>query len=175
MAAIDKPTAERLRDGAKTIGNLWRAGERCRTAGWAVKGLADAESCEDQFDPDELCKCGAKATRFCKAKVQWMLLAMAEPRDIVVGEYGFALTMSGSEWDLSGLLLGWDVPEVGVLKIGVKGALSMKELKGLMAEPLGARTTLRLIKAFPGAKVEFEKEEEAPTGTEKLMSGLSAE
>jgi hypothetical protein len=104
-----------------------------------------------------------------------MLLAMAEPREIVTGEFGLALTMTGSEWDASGLTLIWDVPEVGALKIGRKGALSMKELKGLMAEPQSGRTTLRLIKAFPFAKVEFEKEEELSVGTENLMSGLSAE
>jgi len=175
MAITDKPTAERLLEGAKTVGALWRAGERCQTTGWAVKGLENAESCEDQFDPDELCKCGVKATRFCKAKVQWMLLAMAEPREIATGEFGFALTMKGSEWDASGLSLIWKVADVGDLKIGKKGALTMKELKELMAEPLAATATLRLIRAFPGAKVEFEKEEKAPVGTEKLMSGLSAE
>jgi hypothetical protein len=162
MAASDSPMVQRLFEGAKIVGDLWRKGERCLTAGWAVKGFEGAESCEDQFDADELCKCGVKATRFCKAKVQWMVLAMAEPRDIVTGEFGFALTMKRSEWDASGLTLTWNVPEIGALKIGVKGALTMKELQGLMDEPLAARATLQLIRAFPGAKVEFEKGDEAP-------------
>lgn len=172
MSVAERPTAERLLDGAKQIGAYYRAGDRCATMGWAVKGLEGAESCEAQLDADELCKCGKKSTRFCKAKVKWLIVAMMEPREIQMGEYGLALTMSGAEWDATGLSLIWEPPEIGTTKVGPKSGISMKMLRELGIEPMSGITTLKLMRAFPGAKMEFEKSElkADPKETEKAAS-----
>ena len=125
--------------------------------GWRVTPIPGAESCEVQIEPEELCKCGAKATRFCRAKVKWLHLALCEPRDIQSGEYGLAWTMSSVEWDATGLKLLWDPPEIGVIKVGKKAEVTMADLLALSADPMSGRTTLTLMKKFPGAKMEFEK------------------
>lgn len=157
--AEERSTSERLLEGAKAIGEYFRAGRRCATMGWGIKLAEGAESCEVQIEPEELCKCGAKATVFCKAKLKWLMLALVEPREIVAGDYGLALTMSGDEWDATGLILQWDEPGIGKVRIGPKTGVTMKILKELMADPLSGRTSLRLKVAFPGSTVEFEKPE----------------
>lgn len=160
MSLEERPIRERLLEGAKQIGAYYRAGDRCQTMGWAVKAMEGAESCEAQVDPEELCKCGPKATRFCKAKVKWIILAMTEPRDIEVGDLGLALTMSGNEWDATGLTLLWSAP-FGKFKVGgKKGMATFRDLKELMPDPLSGVTTLKLLVAFDGSKMEFEKREE---------------
>lgn len=160
MTVIERPTSERLLDGARQIGNFFRAGERCQTMGWMIKFAEGAESCEVLLEPQELCKCGAKATRFCKAKVKWLMLCLEESREIFAGEFGLAWTMMGKEWDATGLTLSWEVPEIGVVMVGPKSGITMKNLIELGADPLSGRTTLKLMKSFPGAKMEFEKVEE---------------
>lgn len=157
MSVAERPTAERLLDGATQIGAFYRAGDRCATMGWSVKPVPGAESCEVQIEPEELCRCGAKSTRFCKAKVKWLHLALAEPRDICSGDYGLALTMSGKEWDATSLSLVWDAPEIGNVKVGKKADVTMADLLALGVDPMSGRTTLILMKKFPGAKMEFEK------------------
>jgi len=155
----EKPTSERLLEGAKAIGNYYRAGARCATMGWQIKLVEGAESCEVLIDPEELCKCGNKATVFCKAKVKWLMLALIEPREIVGGEFGLALTMSGNEWDATGLILKWEAPMVGPIRIGPKTGVTMKNLKDLMGDPISGQTSLKLMVAFPGATMEFEAAE----------------
>ena len=157
MSIAERPTAERLLDGATQIGAFYRAGDRCATMGWRINAMEGAESCEAQIDPEDLCKCGAKSTRFCKAKVKWLIIALTEPRDIEVGEVGLAWTMSGKEWDATGLTLVWEAPEIGNVKVGKKADVTMADLLALSADPTSGRTTLTLMKKFPGAKMEFEK------------------
>src|SRR5262245_42643405 len=127
MSVTERPTRERLLDGARKIGAMVRAGDRCATAGWHLKSLDKAAPGEVDFGEGDICRCKDKATRFCRAKVQWVMLAIAESvaqpdgeRVIVAGDYGFALTMSGKEWDATGLTLTWELAGVGKVKIGAK-------------------------------------------------------
>src|SRR4029077_15169460 len=152
MSVAERPTAERLLDGATQIGAFYRAGDRCATMGWRVEPVPGAESCEVQIEPEDLCKCGVKATRFCSAKVKGLHLALCEPRDIQSGEFGLAWTMSGKEWDAPGLALLWDPPEIGVMKVGKRADVTMADLNALSVDPMSGRTTLILLKKFPGAK-----------------------
>jgi len=171
MSVLEKPTSERLLEGAKQIGNYYRAGGRCKTMGWNIKLAEDAESCEVLLTLEDLCQCGSKETIFCKAKVKWLLLALVEPREIVPGEFGLALTMTGKEWDATGLTLTWMSSEIGEVKVGPKSGITMKSLRELGANPESGLTTLKLMKAFPGSKMEFEKSEGKEPVVEEKEAG----
>lgn len=159
MSLTERPTLERLLDGARKIGAIWRLGDRCATTGWAVKSIDTADPDGVEFGLEDLCRCKEKATRFCKAKVQWIMLALTE-REIVTGDYGFVLTMSGKEWDATGLTLGWQLEGVGKLKVGIKTGLTMKDLIILGHDPVSAIVPLKLMHAFKDSKLEFEKPKE---------------
>jgi hypothetical protein len=136
MSVETKTVEERLMKGARIIGELWRLKERC------PKGFA-AEEC--------VCE---KKTRFCKAKSQWLDLALIDAREPIEGEYDLALMMKGLEWDATGLTLKWDLEGVGLINVGTKGNLKMADLIALMENPESARSVLGLMKSFPGSQVQ---------------------
>jgi len=127
---------QRLANGARVLGKMWLDGERC------PKGWKSTE-----------CECTPKS-RFCKAKAQWIDLALQDGRMIEEGDYGLPLMMTASEWDNSGLTLKIEIPEVGVVGVGPKGSISMMELEKITPETMPS--ILKIFKFFPGAKVTDE-------------------
>ena len=152
MAENGRPLADRLLDGARTLGRFWREA-KCATGAWSVKRTADGKD----FEP---CACEPKA-RFCKAKMQWLKLAAEEPREIVEGGFGLALTMRGFEWDATGCTLHWELEGVGTVKVGPKGGTNMALLRELSADPSSALAVLKVMMKFPNSKMEFDTAEGA--------------
>lgn len=132
----------RLRKGAQMLGALWRSNQRC-TFGWDVAGHEDLLI---------LCDCKTE-TRFCKAKRQWVTLAMTG-RKLVVGEYGMAFMMDEVEWDETGLSLRIEVDGKLEVKVGKAGQMKMADFAAISSDPETGRKMLGLLKAFPGSKVQ---------------------
>lgn len=151
MADKERTIPERLLDGARTLGKLWREA-KCATAGWSVRKTPGGNGFE-------ACSCEPK-TRFCKAKMQWLKLAAEEPREIVEGDYGLVFgTMKGLEWDATGLTLHWELEGVGTVKVGPKGGLNMRLLMDLRRDPASAVAAMKVMMKFPNSKMEFETAE----------------
>jgi len=127
---------ERLLKGCKVLGNFWRTKERC-AEGW--------KSTE--------CACGPK-TKFCKAKAQWVDLALQDGRMLEEGEYGVAMMMRAEEWDETGLSLIVDIPDIGKVDVGQKGVISIKELAKVTPETMPS--ILKIFKFFPDSQVTDE-------------------
>lgn len=126
------PITSRLLRGAKVLADFWRAGQRCE-AGW-----------------DPLCPEGVNAD-FCKAKLQWVQLAY--PREFGSGPFSIIEAMTVAEFEASGLTIEIDHPTHGHIKIGPKGPLSMTELSLMYMDPDAVPATLKIMEAFPSAKV----------------------
>lgn len=154
---MDPAIEERLKKGAVALGEYWRAGDRCAT-GWGVNPLAivDGEDSEKAIER-WACSC-EKKSRFCKAKALWFRLALMELREECAGEFGIALMMASYEWDLTGLTLKYPInqpaPGGKVIGIGQKGLLTMGSLLNLMKVPETFVSTVQLMQAFPGAKID---------------------
>lgn len=144
-AVSEKPLNERLLEGARVLGALFRSGQKCK-GGFRLVA--------DDGAPD--CPCQAP-TKFCKAKIQWALLALSAERDLEEGEYGLILTMRLSELEASGFTVTFEFPETGALKAGPKGACTTRDLVELWKDPESAGHVLRLMARFPGSKMEFPK------------------
>jgi hypothetical protein len=140
------PVSERLKRGAAILGDLWRKGVHCNEE-WGV--LCPEE---DPFKAVD-CFCDPK-TPFCKAKKQWLDMASREGRDLVQGPFGLMITMEGSEWDASGLSVKFDFPDVGAHLIGPKGIMGRQDMIKLTESPDALASIVRMMKAFPGMKVE---------------------
>ncbi len=155
---VDQSTKSRLLRGAKVLGDFWRGGERC-ASGW------------NSDCPDEL----EKRSKFCKANMKWIELAIEEAREIGDGEeYGIILGMRASELEASGLTLEIEHPEHGRIKIGPKGTLSIAEISKLVTAPDAVGGVLKLLKVFPGAKVTETKEPEAKAPEQKAPEEKTA-
>lgn len=137
----ERPTELRLRDGAIALGRLWQAGERCK-AGWS------ADECGD-----------ATPSKFCRAKLQWALLAIGIGREVHEGEHGLALSMTASELDLTRRVMTVSLEDVGdATPIGGASNITLVHLAELSKTPEAAKSILTLMKKFPGSKMEFPKE-----------------
>lgn len=123
----------RLLKGCRVLGEFWRSGERC-PEGWKAVEC----SCE-------------KKSKFCKAKAQWIDLALKDGRMIEEGEYGLIMMMKASEWDATGLVMTVDISDVGPIKIGAKGNISMTELGKVTPETLPS--ILKIFKFFPDSQI----------------------
>lgn len=133
--ADELPLPQRLLNGARVLGKLWKAGERCAND-WA--GL-----CTDAADSRK---------RFCRAKLQWLTLAVGDPeRDLsgVEEEYGLILVMKASEFDATGLTMKLDS---GIL-IGPTGGLSAADAGKLGEDPSSLQSILKILQTFPKARV----------------------
>lgn len=138
---------ERLLKGCKVLGNFWRSKERC-AEGW--------KSTE--------CACKPKA-KFCKAKAQWVDLALQDGRMLEEGEYGTAMMMTAAEWDETGLSLIVDIQDIGKVDVGQKGVISMKELAKVTPETMPS--ILKIFKFFPDSQVTDEVFAATPAGPAK--------
>lgn len=153
--------ADRLKKGASLLGEFWRAGERCQEE-FGVLRLQDGKVAD--------CFCDKK-TKFCKAKYQWLGLVVELGREIVEGEGGLLLTMTGSEFDVSGFTMKMEFPGLGTYGIGPKGVMGREDMIKLCLAPETLASVLGLMKAFPGLKVDtvFEKDSEVPIAPEEAF------
>jgi hypothetical protein len=150
---MDAAIEERLKKGAGILGEYWRAGERC-AFGWGIR-MAPLGEDEDSEKAIErwACQCETK-TRFCKTKVHWVKLALMELRLPEEGPYGIPLLMTASEWDLTGLTMKVEIPDVGPLTIGPKAMTTMAGLLDVSRHPGLIKTMYPFWKTMPGAKFE---------------------
>lgn len=132
------PISERLKNGAKIMGGLWKdPAQRC-PAGWSL----------------EICACEPR-TKFCQARLHWLTKAVEAGRDLEEGPYGVALAMTASEWDATGLTMKVEHPGIGMLLVGSSQAsvTGMVDMGRMMDAPEVLASTLRVLKAFPKSKV----------------------
>jgi hypothetical protein len=158
MASENISVADRLLNGAHVIGDAWRAGDRCQKA-WSLENPQDGSPAPDAW----ICGCGfphargdGPRTRFCRAKIQWTALAIQEGREPRIGEWEFALLMNASEWDATGLAMNLDLGEAGKVRAGAKphAEITMIELTRLCHAPESLAGVLRILRAFPGSKLD---------------------
>lgn len=133
---------ERLRNGARIMGELWRAGQRC-TASWSASGE---------------CLCQKKST-FCKARRQWIDLMISEdgenPARAIEGDeedHPFAMfeAMLASELDATCLTITLD----NGVKIGPAGSTAVKFAVEISSgEAHGAGALAMLLRTFRGSKI----------------------
>lgn len=150
---MDPVIEGRLKKGATKIGELWREGKRC-SSGWGVKEV-DFQEGEDTLKSMErwACQCAEK-TDFCKGKSTWFRLAVTDCREVIEGEHGVPFMMTAEEWDLTKLTMKVEIPEVGIVEIGPKGPVTMTDMMKHMPAPDGLKSTLRVLKTFPGSRVQ---------------------
>lgn len=135
----------RLMKGAEILGNLWREGFRCPEGWRAVE-----------------CSCEPR-NKFCKAKKQWVDLALLDGRMLEEGDLGIPFMMTrAAEWDATGLKLRVDIKDHGEIYIGRGGAITMAELARTTPESLPS--ILKVMKCFPGSQV-----------TDNVFAGVPAE
>jgi len=147
---------ERLKKGAEILGKLWREGVHCGEE-WSV--LCPEDNPLEAAD----CFCEPK-TRFCNAKKQWLSLVIQDPREdflgplgireIEQGPFGMLLTMIGSEWDATGVTVKFNFQNIGEHGIGPKGIMTRQDMVKLFKEPGTLSAIVKLMKKFPGMKVE---------------------
>lgn len=147
MAIEDKPIGIRLVDGAGYLGKFWSAGDRC-AKGW---GLDPQEGAEGQ---SWICACPEKS-RFCKAKLLWVDLALKAGREPWTGEYGVAIMMErGSEWEATGLVITFDLGAAGRVRVGARPRAEMTFKELLRIPPEEAERLLLLVRKFGGTVVD---------------------
>lgn len=150
---MDPATAERLRNGAALLGKLWSAGERC-ASGWGLemKGVEDTDGTKEV--ESWACRCPERG-KFCKAKIHWLKLALIELRDPLDGPFGLAEMMTPEEWDLTGRTRKVEVPGIGTIGLGgPNGLTGATDWAKLREAPECLESIVRLLKAFPKAKIE---------------------
>jgi hypothetical protein len=143
----DLPLPDRLINGARILGTAWRSGDRCEK-GWSLES-ADADG------EEWICAC-PKRTRFCKAKVQWLTLAIRDGRIPEPGSMALAVLMNAAEWDVTGVAMTMDLGAAGSVKVGTgpKAAISRTRLERLSKEaPETLAAVLKVTKIFPGTTV----------------------
>lgn len=139
------PLPERLKNGAKKLGQLWKIQEERCASGWSL-------------DP---CTC-QPTKKFCRAKELWLTLALEAGRDLDYDPFGLALAMTAAEWDETGLLLRMSHPEIGEVLVGSgpKKMTMMQDLLSLMRTPDSLKDILMVMKTFENSRV-FGVEESA--------------
>jgi hypothetical protein len=120
---------DRLLNGARMLGALWGNGQKCRS-GWLPE-----------------CSC-PEPTQFCKVKVQWVALTRQDGRTINPDRM-IVEAMTARELEESGRTIELD----NGVKIGPAGMVSTGEAAALVATPEAVPAVLKVLKAFPGAKV----------------------
>lgn len=154
---MNVPTiAERLKKGAGILGKLWREGVRCQEE-MSVMCPED-----NPFEPMD-CFCEPK-NKFCTAKKQWLSLVIVDERpemagslgyrEIVQGPFGLIETMSGSEWDATGMTVKFEFPGAGVHGIGPHGIMGREDIVKLLDAPETLNSIIMMAKNFKGMKVQ---------------------
>lgn len=145
-----KTLSDRLLDGARMLGNLWRRGKRCER-GWSL-GAADILATVSPLVFSG-CTC-AKPSEFCKARWLWIALALENRQEIFDGPAGLVDTMTASQWDATGLTATVESEKAGTLRIGSKGVISAAHLRKLADDPESAISIFSLTRTFTKARVE---------------------
>lgn len=128
------PADRRLVNGAKLLGSLWRAGDRCMN-GWSVGCLDSAPS------------------GFCEAKAQWIELARETGRTISEEPFRLAVAMTDEELEATGMTLSIDIPEYGPVRLGPKGSMTPAQAAELAGRPAEFAAVMRVLGTFPGSKM----------------------
>jgi len=139
-------TAERLVNGAKLIGQLYRSGQRCG-AGWKF-GCPDAAQAK---------------TKLCRAKGQWEALAAQAGQKIPddqapPSDFEFIGELSIKQLVASGFTMTVDLGDGQPIKVGPAGVIPVADFVGMARDPQGMEGVLKVLREFPGSKV---------TGTEE--------
>lgn len=138
VAMPEDPVAgisERLLNGAKLLGQLWRSGVRCGS-GWSAG-----------------CLCGSPV-KFCRAKEQWMRLADKAGRTVdVASQWAFIEAMTIDELEATGLTLTRDLGDLGKVKVGPAGDFPVREFMKICGDQESLKSVLRVIRKFPGSRV----------------------
>lgn len=144
------PIPERLFNGVRLLGQLWRSGVRC-SAGWSA-------TCED----------GTKKTKFCGVKAQWCQMKAAQLAGLGkrVAEYTFAddplamiKVMGAAEIDALGFTVVFKIAGQGDAEhtigagTGKASSLKMADLVQLADKPDGAWSVFTLLGMMKGSKV----------------------
>lgn len=143
------PLRERLKNGARKLGDLWRQkAERC-DSGWAL-------------DP---CKC-QPTKKFCQAKNLWVTLAIddwlaslkrgdQDGREMDDGPFGVAVSMTSQEWDETQVLMKVVHPQIGEILVGTaKDKMTrMQDLANMLSTPDELKDILMVMKTFPNSRV----------------------
>lgn len=141
------PLPERLKNGAKKLGEFWKnEKERC-PSGWSL----------------EPCVC-QPMKKFCQARVLWLTLAVETGRDLEDGPFGLACALTASEWDATKLALKVSHPDAGEFKVGASNdcAMSMVDMAKLMDMPQVLGSTLRVLRVFPRSSIQETLMSETP-------------
>jgi hypothetical protein len=155
--AEDRPTTERLAAGAKVLGSLWRRKDRCKE-GWRVS----AGEVDGSWHSE--CACSPQS-KFCTAKLRWVMLAIGEGREPEEGPFGLIQMMTVGELDALGTPVNVEITGVGPFRVGTGGNAAARDLIDLSKDAESAKHVLGLMKAFPGSKMSFQKEEAQKTVT----------
>jgi hypothetical protein len=128
---------ERLKRGAQIIGRHFREKHLC-SYGWSTDG--------------NWCEC-EKPSKFCFAKIQWIILA-GQIRPIEPGPWGLFYTMSGREWDETGLTVQLELESSGMIRIGPKGSMRMSDVAAMAGDQESMKAVASIVKSFHGSRVE---------------------
>lgn len=133
------PLPERLKNGARKLGEFWKKEEERCPSGWSL----------------EVCSC-QPMKKFCQARVLWLTLAVEAGRDLQEEPFGLALAMMASEFDATGLGLKIEHPQIGEFLAGTKPGcvITLKDLAKLMDSPEVLSSALRVMKFFPRSSIE---------------------
>lgn len=133
------PLSERLKKGAGVLGQIWKDPTQRCVAGWSIDG------CTCEFP-----------NKFCKARIQWLTLAVEDGRELQEDPYGIALAMTASEWDSTLLSMKIEHPKVPPFFVGANqdSIMTMADMVKLMEEPDVLESMYYVLKAFPKAKVQ---------------------
>lgn len=121
------------------LGQLWRVPEHRCPSGWSLND----------------CDC-QPLKKFCVARNLWIVLGIEADRDFEEGPFGLALALTASEWDSTALTMKIQHPEIGLICIGTNNdcITGMVDMAKMMDAPEVLASTLRVLKAFPKARVE---------------------
>lgn len=148
-------TTERLVNGAKLMGQLFRSGQRCG-AGWKF-GCPDA---------------AASKTKLCRAKGQWEALAVQAGRKISddqapPSDFEFVEAMTVKEFVASGLTMKVDLGDGSPVRIGAAGEIPIADFITMAIDPTGMNGVLKILRSFPGSKVTGVEDPPKPKEAEK--------
>ena len=129
----DAPVPARLLNGARVLGKLWNEKTRCPN-GWAY--------CDDSADHER--------TTFCKAKYQWLKLAMGvrdavakSSREERVSDKFIVSCMTDAELDASCITMKIEIPEVGLVALPRHDGQMSVELDGPTVGKRSRRHTIQ--------------------------------
>jgi hypothetical protein len=151
MTKKTQPIRQRLINGAKILGDLWReTAEHCDDL-WAMKCSCDTPS------------------MFCKGKLHWVKLAKEQlssggVRQLPKQDHSYALfeMMTAEEVAATRVTVNISIPGHGVVKVGPDGV----DPSILKVSPDLLEATKLVLETFPGSKVVKEEQGEPKAAKE---------